>query len=181
MKYLLPCDQCGQKHAVDPSQAGEAIACACGRKLEVPSLRGLRALATQEDSADALRRRAVGSDLTRRLICAGGLVLVAAGLLVGGYGASMRWRIKAPTLIVESPAEAEAAVQALGAHGAWQLWTEYRDQGLGPYMPPPEYVAKRFSGFFSTILIVGLAMAVAGAATAGGVYLVPAPAEPRRR
>jgi hypothetical protein len=139
-------------------------------------------LAAQEEPADARRQSAGASDLTRRLICAGGLVLLAMGLVVAAYGALMRSQVKAPTLTVESPAEAEEAVQELGALGAWRLWVEYREQGLGPYVPPPEYVAKRFSGFFSTVLIVGLVMAVLGTAVASGVYLVPVPAPtPRRR
>jgi hypothetical protein len=41
--YLLPCT-CGKKLGVTKSQAGQTVRCACGKELEVPTLRGLSAL-----------------------------------------------------------------------------------------------------------------------------------------
>ncbi len=46
-QYLLPC-QCGKTIAVSPRQAGDHIACDCGTVAEVPTLRRLRELPTQE-------------------------------------------------------------------------------------------------------------------------------------
>lgn len=43
MYYQLTCS-CGATHAVSASQAGQNILCACGKTLEVPTLRGLAAL-----------------------------------------------------------------------------------------------------------------------------------------
>jgi hypothetical protein len=45
--FLLPC-ACGQKTEVSVAQAGQSIRCACGAQLDVPTLRGLRALAGSE-------------------------------------------------------------------------------------------------------------------------------------
>lgn len=41
--YLLPCT-CGKKLGVTKSQAGQSVRCACGKELEVPTLRGMAAL-----------------------------------------------------------------------------------------------------------------------------------------
>ena len=41
--YLLPCS-CGRTVGVSTSMAGETVRCACGVDLQVPTLRGLRAL-----------------------------------------------------------------------------------------------------------------------------------------
>ncbi len=53
--YLLPC-ACGQKLPVSTRQAGQAVRCACGAPLEVPTLRGLRQLEQAERPAKASRR-----------------------------------------------------------------------------------------------------------------------------
>src|SRR5262245_62009876 len=44
MKYLLACPACNSRVPVETGQAGQTIQCNCGRGLEVPSIRGLRAL-----------------------------------------------------------------------------------------------------------------------------------------
>lgn len=50
MEYLLPCE-CGQSTRVTRAMAGQEITCACGKTLEVPTLRGFGDLAAAEDSA----------------------------------------------------------------------------------------------------------------------------------
>ena len=47
MNYLLSC-HCGRKTVVTRSQAGQEVLCACGNKLSVPTLRGLRELPPAE-------------------------------------------------------------------------------------------------------------------------------------
>jgi hypothetical protein len=44
VKYLLACPECGSKLAVETGQAGQRLQCACGREIEVPSVRQLREL-----------------------------------------------------------------------------------------------------------------------------------------
>jgi hypothetical protein len=51
-KYLLPCE-CGQNVEVDAGQAGLAVTCACGKTLEVPTMRGLSALPVAESRVEA--------------------------------------------------------------------------------------------------------------------------------
>jgi hypothetical protein len=60
MKYLVPCSSCGAKTPVEIGQAGQTVACSCGRPLEVPSVRALRQLepvAEEKVAAAAWNRR----------------------------------------------------------------------------------------------------------------------------
>ena len=47
--HLLPCS-CGQHVTISTSQAGQTVTCVCGARLEVPTLRDVRALAPAESS-----------------------------------------------------------------------------------------------------------------------------------
>jgi hypothetical protein len=78
-KYLLTC-QCGRKHEVDVSQSGLELACECGQKLSVPTLRGLRALPAIEDAVARPERPWGPRD---GLLLAGVLLLVAGLTAVG--------------------------------------------------------------------------------------------------
>jgi len=54
--FLLPCE-CGHKLEVTAAQAGQRLTCACGRGIDVPTLRGLQSLErTGGDTAPAPRR-----------------------------------------------------------------------------------------------------------------------------
>ena len=48
MKYLLPC-KCGQSVEIEPSQAGQTVACGCGENLLVPSMLQIKALPTAQE------------------------------------------------------------------------------------------------------------------------------------
>lgn len=82
-QYLLPCS-CGQKVQVAIAQAGGEVSCACGKRLAVPTLRGIRQLESAGDTPLATRSswtRAHGG------FFAGGLVVVCLGLGLAGYNA----------------------------------------------------------------------------------------------
>lgn len=74
MKYLLVCPACNSRIAVETGQAGQTIRCSCGNSLEVPSIRGLRAL---EQVADD---RPAAASWTKRkgLLFLGGAMLALA-------------------------------------------------------------------------------------------------------
>ncbi len=57
-EYLLPCT-CGQSVRVSNKDAGQGVRCACGKMLDVPTLRGLATL-ERADAALAARPRAWG-------------------------------------------------------------------------------------------------------------------------
>lgn len=83
--YLLPCS-CGEKIAVDSSQAGLNVLCSCGTKLAVPTMRGLSALerieAAPKGSA-AQRPSAWGP--RQGLIFLGATILTFAALAAGFF------------------------------------------------------------------------------------------------
>jgi hypothetical protein len=53
MKYLLSCPACNSRLPVETGQAGQTIRCGCGSSVEVPSVRGLRALEQVADERPA--------------------------------------------------------------------------------------------------------------------------------
>jgi hypothetical protein len=77
--YLLEC-KCGKRTAVNPSQAGRTVRCACGAKLDVPALRAMRRLPVVDHTdADAPQTWSV----RQRLWTIGAvLILSAIGLAV---------------------------------------------------------------------------------------------------
>jgi hypothetical protein len=78
-RFILDCT-CGKRHTVEPRQAGSQMLCDCGRTLEVPTLRGLRALPQAE--ADLEGSTAVWT-MRQAVVTAGvliSLILLGVGL-----------------------------------------------------------------------------------------------------
>ncbi len=173
MKYLLPCDQCGTEHEVDPSQAGENLVCPCGRTLEVPSLRGLRELkpATSGPAQPAAARPA--TELPRRLILVGGMLLLAIGTVVAAYGGLIRSQIRVPESPPIEDSQADAAIDALSPAGAHRVWMEFRDQGLGSYQVPFPYFVELTRRYYTQLLLGGLVVAGIGILLVVGALCMP--------
>lgn len=79
--YLLPCP-CGDSVRVEPRQAGERVACACGDQLEAPPLRKMRELPPAPDAADDRRG---GGWSYRQGVLTAGLILASLFAAIGGY------------------------------------------------------------------------------------------------
>lgn len=160
MKYLLPCERCGEKMAIDASQAGRQIDCQCGAKLEVPSFRAVREL-EQFDEPQVKRRRSWNP--LRGVSFALGMVLVAIGLLAAA-GGGIGWAMIDTT---EPPAEdlepILASINPIGPSNTWDIWVDMRDNGLGPYYVPPHVVARRGAQNLLWLTGIGLAVAALGA------------------
>jgi len=77
-RYLLPCT-CGNQNPVDAGKAGQAIKCACGAVLEVPTMRGLGQLARAEEPA------AAPTWGMRQGLVFIGLIIAVLGFGYGGY------------------------------------------------------------------------------------------------
>ncbi|MCH5375312.1 MAG: hypothetical protein JJ992_15175 [Planctomycetes bacterium] len=173
MKYLLPCDQCGKEHEVDPSQAGESLPCQCGHTIEVPSLRGLRelkpAVTTQVRPASSRR----SSELSRRLILVGGMLLIALGLIVSAYGGLIRMQIQVPETPSTQDPDVDASIDKLSPADAHRLWTKFRDEGVGPYQVPFHFLAELTQDYYTRIMIGGLILAGIGILLAGGALCMP--------
>ena len=81
MKYLLPCS-CGQSVEVEPGQAGQTVACACGERLIVPSMLQVKELPSAPTQPKPKRAE---SDALRRTFFVLGIVLLFPALLLAPY------------------------------------------------------------------------------------------------
>lgn len=170
MKYLLPCQQCGERLTVDISQAGRQVVCRCGAAQEVPSLRAIRQLETIADSV--ARPPKQSWDLTRGVLFAAGLLLAVAGLVTAGL-AGISWATaKVPPLEPENVAPALAEVDALRPAGAWDAWVDFRTNGLGPYVPPAKFMVEVVVQRFFRVMVAGLVVLAIGAAMSAASMLL---------
>ena len=110
MKYLLPCEKCGEKTPIDVNQAGQQIACICGQMLGVPSLRGIRELEVLEnvDTTVPQSKWTVG----RRVVVVIGLVVCVSSLAVFGLAMVNRTNIVVPERPVYNVAASDADIDA---------------------------------------------------------------------
>lgn len=177
MKYLLPCQRCSEKTAVDLSQAGRQITCRCGATLEVPSLRAIRSLETVAETVAKPSRRSWNP--TRGVLFAAGCVLALGGLAVAGLFGADWVRITIPPLPEANVEPSLAEVDALSAAAAWDAWTELRNEGLGPYVPPAKFMAEAALQRMFRVMVGALVVAAAGAVIAVTTILLPGPQTPR--
>lgn len=169
MKYQLPCEACGKPTIVETSQAGQQIQCACGARIEVPSLRGIRELAPAE-AADSQRKRKSWTP-GRGVSFAAGLVLIILGILPAAYGAYVRGQLdlsKPPPVDVALIAE---DTSQLTMEQTLAVFQEAQRSGLGPYITPPHVAMRQFSKMMGIVSLVGCGMIVAGVIALGGAML----------
>ncbi len=167
MKYLLPCEQCGEKMAIDASQAGREIVCQCGASLVVPSFRAIRALEPASEAPPSTVRRRRWNPL-RGATFALGLVTIVIGLFVAVI-AGLYWY---HTDTTEHPgpdlSQAAAELDALDATEILEIWTDMHENGMGPYIVPPHIWAREWVERCRWIMLIGLAIVAVGAALCTG-------------
>jgi hypothetical protein len=178
MKYLLPCEQCGEKQPIDASQAGEQLICTCGARLEVPSLRVIRGLETVGDTAAARRS---GWNPLRGMLFALGLLIAAVSLGFAGVAAIAWLRTEVPEPPAENLEMALTMIDGLDASGSWDAWVDLRDNGLGPYRPPVSYLVLEAKNRMLRIVLAGLIAFAVGIVTAAAAFAPAKQAKPRRR
>jgi hypothetical protein len=135
--YFLPCD-CGQKIRVGPAQAGQAVACGCGKQLSVPTLRSLRELeAAPVEKASAEAKRPAWSPWHGAAF-SGGLAVAAVSFFLCALNL---WYFTGAKAFSEDHTE-EFATEVSGLldeYSAEQLleeWNHARAEGLGHVEPP---------------------------------------------
>jgi hypothetical protein len=149
--YLVPC-RCGQKIPVEKAQAGEILRCACGKKVEIPTLMGLKSLQRTADapavrstqspasakSARADRSRRISQPASRsgwgaweRVAFLGALVTVVALIAVGFI--LRRWPI-APYSDIDPHLIRDSVLRASPAD-TWTLWFDLQAIGLSEVHP----------------------------------------------
>jgi hypothetical protein len=147
--YFLPCE-CGQKIRVGPAQAGQAVACGCGKKLSVPTLRGLRELKTvPEEEVSATARRSTWSPWHGAAF-SGGLAVAAVSLFLSALNL---WYLTGANLYSEDRTDEFAGAMSgqLEEYTAEQLldeWNHVRAEGLTHVHTPIWVAAKESVGVF---------------------------------
>ena len=158
-KYLLPCE-CGKGLIIDTSQAGQRIACDCGVLLEVPTLRGVRALeAVQENPSTS--RAAADWDSSRGMIFAGSLILfvIGAGVTYLGYAG---WRAT-PNITREVETELfDEAIDDMSLDEVYETWKDFRERGLGARGENPFVNIRQLRAGRHRTLVIGLALCLGG-------------------
>lgn len=170
-RYLLPCS-CGKSSSISAAQAGETITCSCGKRLEVPTLRGLRDLERVEPDAATLRE--AGRTWEDRHRVAFVLVVIAvAALGTAGYLAA---RLPAKPVFIsadnaeEAQREAEEKLRNSSGKQVLDLYEELK-RGLSAGPPIESTEETRQLMLWCMGIAGGVALASlggAGVALAGG-------------
>jgi hypothetical protein len=157
-KYLLPCE-CGQAIAVDVSQAGQQITCECGKRLEVPTLRGVRELEPAPESAAS--SRPAEWDASRGMIFAGSLVLFLVGAAISFLG--YQGLRTTPNITREIEKESfDKSIDEMSLEEAYETWEHVRDHGLGPRGQNVFVNIRNYREGRQRMLILGIALCVFG-------------------
>lgn len=167
-KYLLPCE-CGKEIAVDVKQAGQQIACECGRLLEVPTLRGVRELEPVREIGPSSRQTADWNS-SRGMIFAGSLILFAIGGAVSYLGyAGLR---ATPNVSREVERESfDKSIDAMSLDEMYETWKNVRTHGLGPRGQDMFVEIRAFRTGRQRMLTIGIVLCVVGSLGAIGSVL----------
>lgn len=173
IEYLLPCT-CGEKLAVDRSQAGLSVRCRCGAELAVPTLRGLAALerapAEAEPSQEWGPRQALW--LAGGWVAAlGVLAVVVLWLMAPRYPQS---QIDEQLEIVRRAAD----IEAMTPKQALDLWNALAE-GLNRQTPPGIVAYGEAAVIYRSRMRMALVVAGAGLVLLGAAFLVPKPGPAR--
>ena len=155
--YLLPCP-CGRRTAVSTAQAGETIRCACGVDMQVPTLRGMRALEPAE-AAGGRRHAGVWDDRHRAAF-----VMVLGSLACLGAAVYL-WATLPPRPTVPSTKEVSERLNDGPPAQSLQIYAEMQ-QGLGQPPTADPYEKTRRLKTWGIGLALAIAVALAGAAWA---------------
>lgn len=158
-KYHLPCE-CGKGIVIDASQAGQQIACECGVLLEVPTLRGVRALEAVDETTSASGQVAEW-DSSRGLIFAGSLILFVIGAAVTLFGYD---GLRAtPKISREAETELfDKAIDDMSLEEVYETWKGIRDHGLGARGQNIYVNIRSFRAGRQRILAIGMTFCVVG-------------------
>lgn len=147
-KYLLPCS-CGEKIAIESTQAGQTIRCSCGKNLEVPTMQGVRQLEQYAEIAD---QSATPSSIGGAAI---GVALLGLILLLAGGGVNL-WAYYTQRPVMPD-------VDLMSPWDTWPMWQNLRE---GVRMP--EYVESpyhKFKKIYDQYMTVGYVIIAVGIVT----------------
>ncbi len=145
MDHQLTCT-CGKIIRVSRSQAGQELACECGQKLQVPTLRGFGQLplADSEPNATAVaERKAWGG--WRGTIFATACAVFVLSFLPCAYYLYIRSQIDTSYTVADEIAAGNSNYDAMGMEMLVAEWTRFERSGLGPKNKPTFYWMKQFA------------------------------------
>jgi len=168
-KYQLPCT-CGEILIVDAQQAGETVACPCGIKAEVPSLRELAHL---EPAPAAAAPAASGPSwsVQQGWLFVAGLVLIAASVTVAVpavYDLAVRLRLEKPEFenFILRDIDTYSLVET------WQLWQYIESDGIEDRWTP-RFIEQRALARRKWWIVGGCSLgAAAGLALAASAFVI---------
>jgi hypothetical protein len=167
-EFLLPCS-CGKKVRIALAQAGGKATCVCGKRLDVPTMRGIRVLEVAPPDSPATQPLVWTA--THGALFSGGLVLAAVGVVliafylfryaqIGGYAVDRSGDV------IQAMSTQIDGVTPSQALEVWQK--EILEEGLGEPQTPYWVTAKeRVSEYFWWIkfgagaLVLGVLTAIA--------------------
>jgi hypothetical protein len=165
-KYLLPCE-CGQSIPIEPSQAGQLVACSCGNRVEVPSMRDIRRL-EQQPTAPVERRQKRSWTATAGILFVSGAVLVMTGLGAGGLAYVSR-ALLARNLPVRSQAAIDkwlGEIDAAPIHELVDIWNTTVEKRFSDADDSPWKLYRQEARKFEIVMWIGLAATLLGACIA---------------
>ncbi len=123
-QYLLPCS-CGQSVTVETGQAGDAVTCTCGNRLEVPTFRQLTKLPPADGpvAASPTGRTSSGNWGARQ-----GLLLLGGVMLLATLGATLYIWSDSPRSLADHVADERRAafdlaqIDNMTPNDAWRFW-----------------------------------------------------------
>jgi hypothetical protein len=162
MEYLLSC-QCGLQHRVSRSQAGQELACGCGLRLQVPTLRGLSQLPLAgSNETEATHEKSVWAGW-RGITLAIASAIFLIFVLPCAYYLYERSLIDTSYTVTEELAAGVAEIDALDLNMMVVRWLDFEKNGLGPKSKPPFYYYKKAAQEREILsMVTGGVAAVAG-------------------
>lgn len=162
-QYLIKCD-CGTEHAVEASQAGDTIQCQCGRAIEVPSLRELKALPTaQSDAASKPKKTRSWHPLQGVLFGLGAVLLVVGSLWAGGlFIHRSRLDLEPDPRIQQQLEENLENIAKLDIEQTYKNWELVKQVGLGQRQPPAYVINREFHEWWGKVAWGMLGVAAVG-------------------
>ncbi|NLX55210.1 MAG: hypothetical protein GXY58_08860 [Planctomycetaceae bacterium] len=186
MKYLLPCS-CGQSMAIEVSQAGQSVQCTCGKTLDVPTMRLIRQLPPADEVPEKTRVRDRHWSLRQRLFFSCGLALLMGGLLSAAFFQMGRAGLETEERPWDNLERAYQDIDTMDIEQTWELWTNVRNESIGPYNPPPFIRHRLWSARWYRSITISLIVSAIGLVLTLSSFLArpqsPArrPAQPARR
>ncbi|QDV76065.1 hypothetical protein [Botrimarina mediterranea] len=141
-RHLLPCTACGKSVPVSPSQAGGAVTCECGARLDVPRLGEMRNLPADE----SVPPQAAAWSFRNGVLSAG--LLIAGALAAGaGWFAAVEPAPPAPPDAAARTESVQRQLDAMPPAQLFQLYTEiYKpliDRGFQEFKSPEDVATLR--------------------------------------